>query len=228
MQFTSFGEHSILLIIAHPDDEVMFFSPLLTLSMKKVDTSIVSILCLSNGNAEGLGTIRTKELKKCCSLFNIDADRVFIIDHDRLQDGMNNVWPEEIVSDIIIEFTRLLNPDIIITFDERGVSGHINHIAAFRGLQMAYTGTLKRERPKLLALSLQSKGLCRKFAGILDILISYMNLTLRREVYVVCSMLSLINALRGIFIHRSQNLWYRRIFILVSSFSYVNSFNKLT
>eukprot|EP01036_Dinobryon_divergens_P029606 gene29606-38728_t len=196
--------------------------------MKKVDTSIVSILCLSNGNAEGLGTIRTKELKKCCSLFNIDADRVFIIDHDRLQDGMNNVWPEEIVSDIIIEFTRLLNPDIIITFDERGVSGHINHIAAFRGLQMAYTGTLKRERPKLLALSLQSKGLCRKFAGILDILISYMNLTLRREVYVVCSMLSLINALRGIFIHRSQNLWYRRIFILVSSFSYVNSFNKLT
>ena len=228
-QFTSFGEHSILLVIAHPDDEVMFFSPLLTsLSMNKLDTSIVSVLCLSNGNAEGLGTIRTKELKKCCSFFNIDAERVFIVDHNRLQDGMDNIWPEEVVSDIIIEFTRLLSPDVVISFDERGVSGHPNHIAAFRGLQMAYTSTLKREKPKLLALSLQSKCLCRKFSGILDILLSYVNLTLRREEYVVCSLLSLMNAMRGIFIHRSQNLWYRRIFILLSSFSYVNSFNKLT
>ena len=228
MQFTSFGDASILLVIAHPDDEVMFFSPILTaLSMRKLETSTMNILCLSNGNAEGLGSIRTKELKKCCCLFNIDAERVFVVDHDRLQDGMDNVWPEEVVSDIIIEFTRLLNPDIVISFDERGVSGHPNHIATFQGLQLAYMTTLKRERPKLLALILRSKGICRKFAGMLDILISCLNLTLQREVYVVCSVLGVINALRGIFIHRSQNVWYRRIFIIISSFSYVNSFNKL-
>jgi len=167
-------------------------------------------------------------LKKCCCLFKIDAERVFIVNHDRMQDGMSNIWPEEVVSDTIIEFVRLLNPDVVISFDERGVSGHPNHIATFRGLQLAYTSTLKRERPKLLALTLQSKGICRKFSGMLDILVSCLKLALHREVYVVCSVLGVINAaMRGIFIHRSQNVWYRRIFILISSFSYVNSFNKL-
>ena len=39
---------NILLIIAHPDDEAMFFSPLLE-GLKK--NSRVSLLCLSTGNS---------------------------------------------------------------------------------------------------------------------------------------------------------------------------------
>ena len=40
-------ECNLLLVIAHPDDEAMFFGPLLSSSCN------VSILCLSNGNYKG-------------------------------------------------------------------------------------------------------------------------------------------------------------------------------
>lgn len=34
-------------------------------------------------------------------------------------------------------------------------------------------------------------------------------------------------ALRGMFVHRSQNLWYRQIFVCISAYSYVNSFSVI-
>ena len=48
----------IMLVIAHPDDEVMFFSPLLNLAARNKESLNISILCLSNGNFEGLGSTR--------------------------------------------------------------------------------------------------------------------------------------------------------------------------
>jgi len=54
---------NILYIIAHPDDEAMFFQPsIVTLR----DKNKLFLLCLSNGNAEGLGRIREKELERSC------------------------------------------------------------------------------------------------------------------------------------------------------------------
>ena len=49
----------LLLVIAHPDDEAMFFSPLLLSYHSKKS---IFILCLSNGNYEGHGEIRTQEV----------------------------------------------------------------------------------------------------------------------------------------------------------------------
>lgn len=46
-------------MIAHPDDEAMFFVPSI-MHLKK--TNELYILCLSNGNFDGLGKIREKEL----------------------------------------------------------------------------------------------------------------------------------------------------------------------
>ena len=218
-------EHSsILLIIAHPDDEIMFFSPLLTtLSERKVYNNTISVLCLSTGNAEGLGNIRIKELKKCCSLFRIEAEQVFLVDHVRLQDGMHTIWPEDIVSDIIIQYIHLTKADIIVSFDKSGVSNHPNHIAVFRGLQVAYK-SIKEEQPNLVALTLESKNCFRKFSGIFEIIFTFF---LKSDL-LIFSFASIIYAWRGIHVHKTQNVWYRRIFILLSSYSYVNSFNKIS
>mmetsp|Transcript_4729 Transcript_4729/g.6371 ORF Transcript_4729/g.6371 Transcript_4729/m.6371 type:complete len:148 (+) Transcript_4729:323-766(+) len=59
----------VLLVIAHPDDESMFFGPtLLALAGMQAE---VSVLCLSTGNFEGKGKQRSLELKAACRLFNV-------------------------------------------------------------------------------------------------------------------------------------------------------------
>lgn len=79
----------LLLVIAHPDDECMFFSP----SINGV-TCPVFVLCLSKGrsmdlvriircvahlnnhllagNAHGLGQVREKELQRACAIFQVE------------------------------------------------------------------------------------------------------------------------------------------------------------
>ena len=52
-------KRNILYVIAHPDDEAMFFVPSIT---QLRTTNDLYLLCLSNGNFDGLGKIREKEL----------------------------------------------------------------------------------------------------------------------------------------------------------------------
>ena len=73
---------NILLVIAHPDDEVMFFGPTLVGITEPSRGNHVRILCLSNGilfpgfanvgNAEGIGHIREKELVESAKYFGIE------------------------------------------------------------------------------------------------------------------------------------------------------------
>jgi N-acetylglucosaminylphosphatidylinositol deacetylase len=72
---------NILLVIAHPDDEVMFFGPTLVGITNSSAANNVRVLCLSNGisledgltigNAEGLGGIREQELTESLRYFGI-------------------------------------------------------------------------------------------------------------------------------------------------------------
>ena len=50
----------MLLVTSHPDDESMFFGP--TIQAAKRMGAQVHILCLSTGDADGLGEVRAKEL----------------------------------------------------------------------------------------------------------------------------------------------------------------------
>merc|ERR1712045_216505 len=77
-------DKNILYVIAHPDDESMFFIPSI-LSLRKRNK--IFMLCLSNGNYEGLGKVRTKELEKACRYLKFNDSPVVIDDPD-LQDGM--------------------------------------------------------------------------------------------------------------------------------------------
>ncbi len=90
----------ILLIVAHPDDEVMFFGPLLA------STQRLSILCLSTGNYEGLGKTRVEELNKCAEVFNIPSRNLSIIDHQMLQDGMETHWPLDVIEGVVFDHIK--------------------------------------------------------------------------------------------------------------------------
>jgi hypothetical protein len=68
---------SVLLIIAHPDDEIMFWTPTIkSLISNKIP---MKILCLSNGNYDGLGPLREKEFDNLSRLLNFPDNQIIDI-----------------------------------------------------------------------------------------------------------------------------------------------------
>ena len=77
-----------------------FFQPsILTLR----DDNKLHLLCLSNGNAEGLGREREKELELSCKRLGF-TEAPTVIDDNDLQDGMDIKWAPELVTDYITKW----------------------------------------------------------------------------------------------------------------------------
>ena len=71
---------NILLVTAHPDDEAMFFAPTI-LSLSTKHSLGLFHLCLSTGNADGLGVLRKTELSNSLDVLGIHSDKRQIFDH---------------------------------------------------------------------------------------------------------------------------------------------------
>jgi hypothetical protein len=97
-KFPSFRNKRVCLLIAHPDDEAMFFAPTLLALTEPSLGNHVKILCLSSGkahqvfpaitptnacagDADGLGETRKKELVKSGMLLGLrKEDDVFVVE----------------------------------------------------------------------------------------------------------------------------------------------------
>lgn len=210
-----------LLVIAHPDDEVMFFAPCLLRLKSTFAGDNIHVLSISSGNDMGLGKTRQVELQKSCQTFGISPSNITVVEHPLLQDGMANEWPHEIVAAAVLERIRTTQCDLILTFDDYGVSGHPNHIATYHGVRLALAQACKSSSQRLRGWKLDSRSLLRKFSGPLDIIYSYFaddHIFINFDPCFV---------LKGLAIHVSQNALYRQLFVLFSSFTYVNSFSEI-
>lgn len=212
----------VLLVTAHPDDEVMFFSPLLSemSSEEGEGGSRIHILCLSSGNQDGLGAERRLELERCCGLYDIPASHICVVEHPDLQDGMRNHWPTDVIAGLFLAHLSLIQPELVVTFDEYGVSGHINHIATSRGVRLGVLQAREQGRA-VTALQLCSKNALRKFSGLLDAFAT-----------LLCDEMVILNrdplrTLAGLRAHSSQSQLYRQAFVLCSSFTYIVSFQLI-
>ena len=110
LKIYNFYKNSILLI-AHPDDESMFFTPLLSKTKP-------FIYCLA-----GDDQIRNEELKNLCK------NKKLKFKIDKFIDGEN--WNKNLIMKNLINLiNNKINSKIsIYTFDQNGVSGHKNHIS---------------------------------------------------------------------------------------------------
>lgn len=138
----------LVCIFAHPDDEAFGPGGTIALEAKKRPVYIISATKgeagLEKGKKAGnnLGRIRTKELLASARILGVK--KVFFLG---FRDGTlsNNLYHE--LAKRIERILRNLKPDTILSYEFRGVSGHIDHItvalvAAFVFRRLPFIKTL--------------------------------------------------------------------------------------
>lgn len=209
----------ILLVTAHPDDECMFFAPTI-LSLLK-EGYCVYLLCLSAGGFYGKSSERKKELRESCKILGIPSGNVIIIEHSKLPDHPDMLWSEVRVALIIKKYFIQLSAKIIFSFDEAGVSNHQNHVAICSGLKyLKAKGLLPKDTQVFLLksvfllekyLACLSLPLCRMFSGL----------------YFISTFKDIQKTWLSMKAHRSQFVWFRKLYIIFSRYVYINTFKEL-
>ena len=89
-------------------------------------------LLLSPGDYYGIGPTRQVELLNSCLKLGINPAHVHQL--DTFKDNIKEFWDKQSIASAIDKFVKLSNSKAVFTFDERGVSGHPNHISIFNAL----------------------------------------------------------------------------------------------
>jgi N-acetylglucosaminylphosphatidylinositol deacetylase len=208
---------TITLLIAHPDDEAMFFSPTL---LALTPHNKVRVLCLSTGNADGLGKIRQRELvSSCLSLGVGNADDVAVIDDAEMLDSMTTTWPADRIAEYLRRYAA--DADVLVTFDEHGVSSHPNHISLLHGARefIAKTPAVKR------LYTLTTVPIWRKYLSVFDVPLTLrMAKTHGEKACVFVSSSSQVRTAQKAMTdsHVSQMRWFRWGWIGLSRYMVVN------
>lgn len=223
---------SAMLVTAHPDDEAMFFAP--TIQVLTAAGTTISALCLSTGNAAGLGVQRSEELFASYEKLGVPANRVTYIDDSRLQDSIESIWPNEHVSSVIGKHIDFLSHpvDALITFDRRGVSEHANHIAAYNGTRDI---ALAKNLPLYVLPSMEVWEKYNSVPFAVWETITYSGhppvapSTNKKAVYspaseilALTSPAQYIKAVQAMFKHQTQLEWFRYLYLVFSRYMFSN------
>lgn len=248
-----------ILVIAHPDDESMFFLPTLVSIRKSLPEAKLWIMCLTRGNYDDLGSIRCRELQKVCDLLGVDE--LIQVDRPEMQDHPSRPWsiPQASRSIETILLDALKKSDLeeaclvhLITFDEGGVSGHVNHRDCYRAMRNLFQPTSSKVKKvdsttRVVGMHLWTletvRNPIRKYFPLVEwilLLVSWMqwlpfSSTMdpggqgfeRVSLHSAVTLLTLrlrdpaLNW-KAMSMHASQFVWYRRLFVVFSCYSYVN------
>jgi len=208
-----------LFVISHPDDECMFFGPsIVSLCSEGAE---VYLLCLSAGNHKKKGRKRKKELRESCSALGINISNITVIEHTFMQDDPRRLWQPELVAKLICKYVESYDVDTLITFDRYGISGHKNHSSLYYGVQ--YLRKHDYLPPGCRVFVLVSVNILRKYSGIMDALWS---LLLSKHLYLL-NMQQRCQVQRAMASHKSQLVWFRRLYMFFSRYPYMNSLHQL-
>jgi N-acetylglucosaminylphosphatidylinositol deacetylase len=165
----------------------MFFAPTVLALTKPELGNHLKILCLSTGDADGLGETRKKELQKSALKLGVRSESdVFIVDDlSRFPDGMRNNWKEDDVAGLLAsafapqmaanlkksDRAPTATIDVILTFDKHGISNHPNHRSLYYGA-VSFLRMLMKEKAgftcPVTLYTLTTTSIFRKYAGVLD------------------------------------------------------------
>ena len=167
-----------------------------------------------------MGREREKELELSCKRLGF-TEAPTVIDDNDLQDGMDIKWAPELVADYVTKWCKSKESidgsegkiDMIITFDEGGVSGHTNHNAVYEGVKIL----MEKKMIDVEVMALTTVPLIRKYLGAIDVNFVWMD---EWQAF----RFDWITAYRTLALHETQMVWFRKIFIVISRYTYINSF----
>ncbi|PZC80634.1 hypothetical protein B5X24_HaOG214201 [Helicoverpa armigera] len=214
------GARRVLVVVAHPDDECMFFGP--TIFRLCEQGADVHILCLSNGNFEGKGKIRRKELWEACLELGVPNQNICIIMDDRLKDNPRLQWPVPVIAKLIHHHVEVIDVDTLVTFDRGGVSGHANHSAVFYAVAYMFVEKLIPQR--CTVYTLDSVNIFRKYIGFLDLPLSFL-LSSKRYFLRWTESRRIVRAMKR---HRSQMVWFRYLYVFFSRYMIINTLRRIS
>ena len=222
---------SALLVTAHPDDEAMFFAPAIQ-GLLEAGTAI-SALCLSTGNAAGLGVKRTEELFASYNTLRVPSTRVKYLDQAALQDSMDAVWPNEHIASVvgkhIDSISRSAPIDALITFDKGGVSGHLNHIATHNGTRDL---AVARSLPLYVLPSIE---VWEKYSSVpfavwetitypgYPLVAAQAQYSPASELLILASPAQYVRAVQAMLRHQTQLEWFRYLYLVFSRYMFANT-----
>jgi LmbE family N-acetylglucosaminyl deacetylase len=152
---------SVLAVVAHPDDESFGLGALLSEAASA--GSRVGVLCMTHGEASSLHgvegdlrSIRESELQTAAK--DLGACWVRLLDHP--DGGLQT--SEAILANDVAQAVRTFSPDLLLTFDTTGITGHPDHIAVTRATvhagRMADLPVLGWTLPERVAAALADEG----------------------------------------------------------------------
>ncbi|MCO5586728.1 hypothetical protein L7F22_040670 [Adiantum nelumboides] len=228
--FSGFDDRKKALSFLEQFDKVFCsYSDVIGISWLLSRQNTLSFKCLT-GNADGLGTIREQEMLSACSFLKVPRENVDILDDPALQDGQSVIWRPVLISQVIERTVTSHNIDMIITFDSYGVSGHPNHTAVYWGVcefLLRSAKSYKQEDLCVEAWNLESVGILKKYSGPIYGLWSMWRYrtTYQSHQFFSRSPLYCFQAMQK---HATQWLWYRRLFVVFSHYSYMNTLRRFT
>ncbi len=152
----------ILAVIAHPDDESFGFGGTLAVyAEKNCEIHVLSATRGEGGGTGDLGVIRENELRKASKILGVRE-----VDFMGFQDG---ALSNSLYHDITREISRKMHsfkPELVVTFDRLGVSGHLDHVA----VSLTTTYVVEREFPRI---PLYYYALTKTYTDIINKRLSY-------------------------------------------------------
>ncbi|KAH9941593.1 LmbE-like protein [Epithele typhae] len=155
---------NVLLLTAHPDDECMFFAPTLLALLAAQPPPQVFSLCLSVGNADGLGATRREELERSLDVLGIEDGRRWVGTPGQLH---RDLGPADIAA-VLYPYVAEHHISTILTFDHQGISSHPNHASLPHGvvhMLAADASSPKPLRPTPRVFALETVPLSSKYLG---------------------------------------------------------------
>ena len=235
---------TLLLVTAHPDDEVMFFSPLLEAAC--VAGWRMRVFCLTDGGSEGgdSGSVRRGELHAAAALFGFEAA---VASLPGVRDGMREVWDIDAAASAIKTEMASSRIAAVFTFDSIGVTGHPNHVSTREVVLRALRGSVGRAGDVVPVFELVSEPFPRRFLGPFcgvrkraaakdglpvrrggagmgaEAAMMMMNWPAGDEDDLIVRARGLFPCMRahaGMMMHKSQYLWWRLLWVIFSTYTY--------
>lgn len=136
-----------------------------------------------------------------------------------MPDDPNSDWSKDITSYYITNMIKRHSIQRIISFDRFGISNHKNHISINTAIRWLH------KECKLINIDvflLETNNVIKKYLAFLNVYTILIS-----KYYVVSGFSNWIQGMRALYSHRSQMIWFRKLYSIFSSYMIINTFEKL-